>query len=226
MKLKDVELLPGVIINVDDPKMQGRVKAVVPTLFDSSTMNVEGLPWIYPISMGGNQTFSKMMNGSKIWVFKQENNYREFWYMPMFELNGNTKEIVSNYNEPDILISRTAGEESIYIYYNDTDGLKLQIGDAVVNITPDKTININAGESKINIENSGTISIGKGDSFEHQAVLSKPLKYILEGISNGLTQCASLCTGECAALVPGFNACKSAITENINNLFSENIKIN
>ena len=53
MKFKDVELLPGVVIDAKDPKMLGRVKATVPTLFDNSAMDVKVMPWIYPISMIG-----------------------------------------------------------------------------------------------------------------------------------------------------------------------------
>ena len=43
MKLSDYEFFPGSIIDVADPKYQGRVKANSPTLFDTS-MDKEGLP--------------------------------------------------------------------------------------------------------------------------------------------------------------------------------------
>ena len=38
MTLGDFEILPGVVINVDDPLNQGRVKACSPGLFDTSTI--------------------------------------------------------------------------------------------------------------------------------------------------------------------------------------------
>ena len=48
MKFSDTELLPGVVVSVDDPKMLGRIKVNVPTLFNSESMSVDGLPWVYP----------------------------------------------------------------------------------------------------------------------------------------------------------------------------------
>jgi electron transport complex protein RnfC len=104
MKFNETELLPGVVIDVNDPKKLGRVKATVPTLFDEAVMNREGMPWIYPLTMTGYQGFSKLMAGSKIWVFKQQSKPREFWYIPMFELNQNTRTVLENYEEPEVLI--------------------------------------------------------------------------------------------------------------------------
>lgn len=195
MKFKDVELLPGVIVNVNDPKKQGRLKAAVPGLFDVTTMDEEGLPWIYPLTMHGQQGFSKMMKGSKIWVFKINDNYREFWYIPMFELNSNTREIVANYNEPDVLISRSAGEESIYIYYTDKDGIKLQIGDAEINIAHDKTINIKSGTSNIIINNNGNINIGTNEKEYEPGVMGDKLYNKLSKLSTDLQNIASLASG-------------------------------
>ena len=122
MKLSDYEFFPGSIIDVADPKYQGRVKANVPTLFDPS-MNKDGLPWIYPFTMGGNQSFSKMTEGSKIWVFRNRTNYNEFWYVPMFELKADTRELLGSddtYENGEVLLSRNMGSMSVYIYYNDT----------------------------------------------------------------------------------------------------------
>lgn len=195
MKFKDVELLPGAVIVVDDPKKQGRIKVAVPGLFDNTTMNEEGLPWVYPLTMHGYQGFSKMMKGSKVWVFKTTDNYREFWYIPMFELNTNTKEIVSNYEEPDILISRSAGEESIYIYYTDKDGIKLQIGDAEVNIAHDKTIKIKSGSSDITINNNSSITIGTSENEFEPAIMGNKLYNKLAKLSTDLQNVASMATG-------------------------------
>ena len=78
--------------------------------------------------MKGYQGFSKLMTGSKVWVFKQKDNYKELWYIPMFELNQNTREIVSQYNEPEVLISRSAGDLSVLINYSDQEGIQLKVG--------------------------------------------------------------------------------------------------
>ena len=94
MKLKECKVIPGVVIDVSDPKYIGRVKADSPGLFDSSVMNKEGMPWLYPLGMGGYQSFSKLRTGSKIWILTDE-DYHEFWYWPMFELNTDTRKIIS-----------------------------------------------------------------------------------------------------------------------------------
>lgn len=196
MKFKDIELLPGVVTNVNDPKFQGRVKATVPTLFDGTIMSDEGLPWIYPLSMIGYQGFSKLMEGSKIWVLRIKNDYKMFWYIPMFEMNANTKEILSNaYNEPDILISRSAGDESIYIYYTDADGLKMQIGNSEINIARDKTIYIKGGETAITVNNEGKITIGKNDTEFEPAILGNKLVDTLSQLASDLQQVSSVASG-------------------------------
>lgn len=152
MKFKDVELLPGVVIDAKDPKMLGRVKATVPTLFDSSAMDVKGMPWIYPISMIGYQGFSKLQKGSKIWVYKTEGNYREFWYMPMFEANASTREIIADYEEPDVLISRSAGSNSVFVYYTDKQGIMMKVGE-------NSFINLKANGEILAKASNGTVSI-------------------------------------------------------------------
>jgi hypothetical protein len=192
MKFNETELLPGVVIDVNDPKKLGRVKATVPTLFDEAVMNREGMPWIYPLTMTGYQGFSKLMAGSKIWVFKQQSKPREFWYIPMFELNQNTRTVLENYEEPEVLISRSAGDESIYIYYTDQEGIMLKFGESnFINIKPDSSITLRASESKVELKN-GKVYIGDGNATE-PAVLGNKLFDALNNLSNGLNNVASMC---------------------------------
>lgn len=227
MKFKDVELLPGVVTNVKDPKMQGRIKATVPGLFDSATMNEEGLPWIYPLTMIGYQGFSKMMAGSKIWVFKTTDNYREFWYIPMFEMNANTKQIVNNYTEPDILISRSAGEESIYIYYNDVDGIKLQIGDSFINICKDKTILVKAGISHIRINKDGNINIGKEETDFEPTVMGNALYNTLSKLAQDLQSVASTAAGNVVDIIRSpLSTAASNLSNGIKDIRAENVYVN
>ena len=92
MFFKDLEVLPGIVINAEDPENLLRVKAAVPGLFDPSTMDVEALPWVYRFPMCGYQQYSKLMNGSKIWIIRNTTNCFEFWYIPFSNLNQNTIE--------------------------------------------------------------------------------------------------------------------------------------
>ena len=135
MKLSECEVLPGVVIDVEDPKHIGRVKAMVPTWFDSDVMEKEALPWIWPCGMGGYQRFSKLENGRKIWVLHNKENDLEYWYWPMFEETEQSKPIIDQYDSTELLLCRGGGESGdILIYYNDAEGIILKIGDTKINI--------------------------------------------------------------------------------------------
>lgn len=180
MKLSDYEFYPGVVIDVADPKYLGRVKASVPTIFDQS-MDKEGLPWIHPFTMVGYQGFSKMREGSKIWVLNNTKNKKEFWYVPMFELNQDTRDLINtdeNYENGDVLIARNNGNNSVYIYYNDTDGIMIKYGDQnLINIDPNSQITIQASDGKIVIKDNH-VYIGDGEKGE-AAIKGETLKKIL-----------------------------------------------
>ena len=139
MKLQDFKIIPGTVIDVADPKFIGRVKADAPGLFNSEVMSKEGMPWIYPFVMQGYQRFSKLTNGSKIWILT---NKYEFWYWPMFELNQDTRDIISaeesDYDEAEVLLSRNMGDNSVYIYYTPSKGIQIQQGkNTFINLTSD-----------------------------------------------------------------------------------------
>ena len=185
MKLSECEILPGIVINVDDPEHLGRVKAMVPTWFDTRSMEEEALPWVYPFKMKGYQTFSKMEKGRKIWVLHNYENDMEYWYWPMFELEEKTKEIVDEYNATEVLMSRSCGGSgSAYIYYNDTDGIVIRIGETKINITSNNEIHVTDGEASVKIV-GGHIDIGKSDNLE-QAILGNKLKELIDNLGGTL----------------------------------------
>ena len=105
MKLSNVEISPGVIVDAKDPEKLGRVKINAPALMrgnesgdhfgvvDKIDNNV--LPWIYPMMMNRYQMFSKELEGMKVWVINNTENYNEYWYIPMFDYIDVTEEIVS-----------------------------------------------------------------------------------------------------------------------------------
>ena len=165
MKFSDYEFFPGVITKVDDPKFLVRVKATVPTVFDSS-MNEDGLPWIYPFTMiGGHQGFAKMREGAKIWVIRNTKNHNEFWYIPMFELTESTSNLVKddNYEDANVLMSRDNSGNSVYVYYNPTDGIMIKYGDEnLININPDSQVIIQAGKAKVVLKDNH-VYIGDGE---------------------------------------------------------------
>ena len=194
MKLSECEVLPGVVIDVEDPKHIGRVKAMVPTWFDSDVMEKEALPWIWPCGMGGYQRFSKLENGRKIWVLHNKENDLEYWYWPMFEETEQSKPIIDQYDSTELLLCRGGGESgNIYIYYNDAEGIVAKIGDTKINITTNKEIYITDSKSTIKIV-GGIITIGKEGDAGEPAVLGDKLKTALTNLVGNIHNLASTFT--------------------------------
>ena len=231
MKLADYEFFPGVAIDVKDPKYKGRVKATVPTIFDPS-MDKEGLPWVHPFTMSGYQGFSKLREGSKIWVIRNTKNKNEFWYIPMFELNADTADLINNddnYENGDVLIARNNGSNSVYIYYNDTDGLMIKYGDkSFININPDSEMTLQCEDAKIILKDNHVYIGDKNcDSNSEPAVKGKQLKTIL---SNYFTQVAAAATTGVHPYVATFaqgvlNAANSA-KESLSTILCDNTDVN
>lgn len=194
MKLKDIELLPGEIVSVDDPNHIGRIKANVPTLFDSSKMNPDGMPWIYKLTIPGYQNFSSMQPGERVWVIKNLNNYNEFWYIPMPQMNDAVKSLITagddDYTNSDILINREIGDNKIQLHYTPTTGLHMQINDNLsLNIHPERGITMTNGDEKILIEQD-KISIGTGENTT-QAVRYKEFKSMMDSLRKQLNMLAT-----------------------------------
>lgn len=195
MDLSDYKVLPGVVIDVNDPKHIGRVKADSPGLFNSNEMNKEGMPWIYPLTMSGYQRFSKLINGSKIWIITNKEQYTEFWYIPMFQLNDDSKDIIckeeSDYDNSEILLSRNLGDNSVYIYYSPSKGIMLQNSkNTYINLDSDNKIEIKAGDANITLKDNKVFA-GNGDNLDinncKPAVKSPELTDVLKSIKNTFT---------------------------------------
>jgi len=226
MKLSDYDVLPGIVINVEDPKHIGRIKATVPTWFDTSVISEEALPWIYPGPMGGYQRFSKLENGRKVWVFHNRENYEEYWYLPMFELNDDTKNIIEGYDSSEVLLSRTTGSSgSVFIYYNDSDGIVMKIGQTEINISTNDEIHITDGTSSINIV-GGNINIGK-ESNQEQAVMGETLQKTLQKLGGSLTTIGSGMSSLpfVSPLAPDMIKAGSELQADCANILSNTVKI-
>ena len=147
MKLADVEMIPGVVVDDEDPKFLGRLKISAPGEFELDSMDINDMFWVYPFPVGGYQSFSHMLKGSKVWLIKNTKNYYEYWYLPYFEMNANTFNLVNSKKkyDADVLVSRSDGSNNIQMYYNPEDGINQKIGFASINIMPDGTISITTG---------------------------------------------------------------------------------
>ena len=165
MKLDDIKILPGAVVEINDPKHIGRVKAASPGLFDESVMSKESFPWIYPINISGYQRFSTLRVGSKIWIIVVGNDFREFWYLPMFELTGDTKEIISknedDYKDSEVILSRNNGSMGVYIYYTPSEGIMIKNSDnTIINLNKDNEIVIKSGNGEVYVKDN-KVFLGK-----------------------------------------------------------------
>lgn len=209
MTLGDFEILPGVVINTDDPLNQGRVKACAPGLFDTSTMEMDDLFWINPFMMIGQQSFSKMELNSKIWILHNPANYFEYWYIPMFEINQNSPEVMSM--NSDVLLSRSINGETVQLYYSKEDGFNINIGNSHIKLSSEGVLDINASGAIINASKSG-INLQQADQQLHPAAKADEIIKALNEFCANLTSIASIATGNpytaCLAF-PIMNASKS-----------------
>ena len=189
MLFKDIEAIPGVVIDAEDPENLLRVKAAVPGIFDPGTMKKEALPWVYRFPMCGYQQYSKMMSGSRIWVLRNTKNYYEFWYIPFSDLNANT--LAAAKSEADVLISRYTGAGNAQLYYNKEEGFKTILDESYIQLdTNGNVINMSNGySSKVYGEH---YYAGKDGGAYEPMVLGKKLTNLFKQISSGLDALASV----------------------------------
>ena len=226
MKLEDCEVLPGVIIDVEDPKHIGRVKAMVPTWFDSDVMQKEAMPWIYPFGMAGYQRFSKLENGRKIWVLHNKKNDLEYWYWPMFEEIQGTKQIVEPYDSTEVLLARDCGNSgSVYIYYVDSEGIVLKIGNVKINVTTNNEIHMTDSKASVIIK-GGQIFIGKDDNQE-LTVMGETLQKALIELGQNITNLGTKMGGGqyVCEVAPDVLNMGKAFTQKCNDILSDTVKI-
>ena len=183
MDLSDIELYVGVVVDIDDPKHEGRVKATCPGLFDIETMGLDGLFWIPPLTINY-QNYSQLNKGNKVYIFHNKKNYYGYRYLPFFELNTDTKNLIDN-TDVDILISRSGDDGPAQLYYKNDTGMMNTVGEGYINIERYGDIVIN-GAKTVDVYADLT-KIGKNGNGEfQQAVLGKNLRDLLLSIGNDL----------------------------------------
>ena len=176
MTLGDFEIIPGVVIDANDPLNEGRVKACAPGLFDTSEMDKEDLFWINPFMMIGHQSFSRLEINSKIWILHNVNNYFEYWYIPMFEINENAPKVQNS--NADIMLSRSINGETVQLYYSPDDGYNIVIGENRLQLSSEGDFNVVASDAVITANSDG-IKLSKYNSDIYSATKAEPLINIL-----------------------------------------------
>jgi hypothetical protein len=176
MTLGDFEIIPGVVIDANDPLNEGRVKACAPGLFDTSEMDKEDLFWINPFMMMGHQSFSRLEINSKIWILHNSDNYFEYWYIPMFEINENAPKVQNS--NADVMLSRSINGETVQLYYSPDDGYNIVIGDNRLQLSSEGDFNVVASDAVITANSDG-IKLTKYNSDIYSVTKAEPLINIL-----------------------------------------------
>lgn len=150
MELKNCWMKPAVVVDDYDPLHIGRIKAVAAEVFDNSTMDIKAMYWAYPLTMSGSQSYSRMMNGQKVWLIHDETNYYEYWYIPYHEqfavTDGEMADDPGGWS--DVLHARPLGGHNASISYNDVAGYNEILRTANIQIGHDGKITLNSGGAK------------------------------------------------------------------------------
>lgn len=190
IKFEDIEIMPGCVIKNDDPKKLGRIKVSVPLWFNTETMHINAINWVYPMLMQRFQSFSKMELGRKVWVLHEKTNYYDYQYIPMFEINDDLKKILeTSYNNTEVVFSRCKGDVTAQLYFNDDEGIISKYGNAYTAVTAENDIKLSDGECTIGVIGS-QVHLGKEANDKEPAVMGITLKNLLISLVNKLIESA------------------------------------
>lgn len=214
MKFDDIEMLPGTIIDVDDPEKLGRVKCIIPSIFESSA-DKDIMPWIPQFGMSRYQAFSKMMPGAKVWVMQVKSNYNEFYYLPIMDKINTTKEFLeAKYDlNPEIVYMRDNAGQVSKITYDDEEGCMIYLNEFFINLTPEGDIHCHGNGADVHVK-SGNVYIGSDEDGGHEpAVFGDKLSSILGDLYNAMTklQSAAASSPYDAKLADGFGDAVKAL---------------
>ncbi len=221
MKLSNVEMVLGVCVSNNDPKKLGRIKVTSPGRFDTATMAIEGLPWVYPLTTNGYQSYSTITEGGKVWLIDNKDNSDEFWYIPYHELNADTKGAIGGDVDTDVCFSRNVGGKLVQLYHNSTDGVVLRNADTVVKLASDGACVIESDNGTIRIEGN-TVYCGKKDGAQEPMVRGNVLQDILNNLAKNLKSLwqTSAQNPYTAPLAQTFMNASNDITNSISELLS------
>lgn len=213
MKLSNVELIQSTIIDSDDPEKLGRVKCIIPGVFENSA-HKDTYPWICPFGMTRYQSFSKELNGMKVWVVQVKDNYNEFYYIPIFEKINITKDYLEEkYDQnPEIVYMRDNAGQISQFTYDDADGCNMSIGEFFIKLKPDGEIHCHGNGADVHI-NDGIVYIGSDEDGGHEpAVYGNKLYDILSDLQGAMDQLIKSCNSPyLSPLTPGFTKAKQAL---------------
>ena len=190
--LADYEFLPAVIVETDDPMNYGRIKVSALGAYNASNSSTAQLPWCYPFTMHGNNTYSSYEKGSKVWLLRNTKRQDENWFIPMYEHHSMTQNFIDGSdpkNKPEVISMRNNGGSQSSITYDHSGGYNISTGGsgggASLNVGTDSSATMSGGGSAVNTSGSG-VTLGSPGEDEHPAVLGDKLSDLIYDILSAL----------------------------------------
>lgn len=229
MRFRDYEIIPSVVQDAKDPECLGRIKCVVPgKIHHDSCKTTEHMPWIRPFKMNGYQSFSKEIEGHKVWVLHNKHTYNEYWYIPIHEPINITQDFLhEHYNDnPEVLLARNLCGKKIMMRYDDKTGFMYEIGENFINLNTDGDFEVRGANGRIAIESS-IVQLGSWANQEYEpAVKGKTLlekfKLMNKGVSDMITKCT---VNPLQLLQPGLRDLQKALSS-MQEILAQNTTLN
>ncbi len=221
MKLSNCEILPGTVINAEDPKKLGRVKAVVPGWFDNSSMDEDAMYWISPFTCAGYQRVSKPLEGQKIWVLHDSSNEYEYYYIMMCETNINTTAAQQDFDY-DVLVSRSGKGVGAQQFYTGNQGFVTRIGEnAETNMSQNGDITNKSNGVEISVKGAHAY-VGLEGKCDEAMIRGNQLYKLLSDLSASLQALYTAANMNIytTSLCEPIQQCMDAIDDNIENIKS------
>ncbi len=226
MFLKDIQLLPGKIIEIVDEK--GTIKATSVGLF-SVDDDPELLPPIYPFIENPISNFSSPLVDDEIWIIYNNSNTQVLYYIKRRQIPQHLQDLMNSGDENiEVIMSRDTDDGLYQIFFSDGTGLKLlkdessiciKNDDTIVLATPDASRTISIGPS--------SISLGTEGSSAEPALLGDQTKTALTQIYNLFMSIASAAAPGpfTAPIATAINATVAQLQAQIEKVQSENVTL-
>ena len=229
MKMKNCELLPGKVVQVDDPG-SGVVRCTAPGLF-SVNDDPSLLPPITPFIPSGHRgAVSTPAEGDKVWIITEEGNSQMIWWIR----RGDEPDEVKSINpDREVVFSRDTDNGVYQLFWSDGEGIKFLKDGSYIRISPDGNIDIvREGINRAISISPGSICLGKGSDDESlvstHAAYGERVEDALDAIYNILSNLSKLCAGNpyTGTLKPALNELTlSQLSSKISKCTSKDVKI-
>lgn len=155
----------GKVVDINDPKKEGRVKVKVFGKFDD--LDIDVIPWARPAtritagSASGSGFHSVPKLNSIVGVYFDNGNIHEPEYYMLQHISDELKsEIENSYENAHSLIYDTVTEGGVKVFFTEEKGLMLDYKEVQINIKNDKTVVItNPNKDIIELKNDGNLII-------------------------------------------------------------------